>query len=110
MAAETRVKPTQGRRGDSIPPSVSRSMAALSPREIGRALERRLLAIFAISSLVAIIAGLVFFSAGLDFTPHQRRLVYFAIAPIATIFMVIVEVTAVRRLVRPIRTFLDSYG
>jgi class 3 adenylate cyclase len=85
-------------------------MAALPPRELGRALERRVLAICAISSLVAILAGLVFFISGLDFTPHQRRLVFFAIAPLATIFMAVVEVTTVRRLVRPIRAYLDSIG
>jgi class 3 adenylate cyclase len=112
MAAEPRVGPMKNGTGgrESIPPSVSRALAVLSPRELGRTLERRVLAICAISSVVAIIAGLVFFISGLDFTPHQRRLVFFAIAPLGTIFMVIVEITAVRRLVRPIRVFLDSFG
>ncbi|NUQ72727.1 MAG: adenylate/guanylate cyclase domain-containing protein [Polyangiaceae bacterium] len=80
----------------------------MHPRELGRALERRVLAIFAVSSLISIIVGLVFFISGLDFTAHQRRLVFFAIAPLATLFMVLVEVIAVRRLVRPIRAYLDS--
>jgi class 3 adenylate cyclase len=110
MAAEPRVEPSGGGDRDSIPPSIARPFAALPPRELGRALERRVFAIFAISSLLSILAGLVFFISGLDFTPHQRRLVFFAIAPLATIFMVFVEVAAVRRLVRPIRAYLDSIG
>ena len=113
MAVETRVEPPGGGMGDRDslpPPSISRAMNALPPRELGRAIERRMLAIFAISSLASILIGLVFFITGLDLTPHQRRIIFFAIAPIATIFMVIVEVTMVRRLVRPIRAFLDSLG
>lgn len=112
MPDETRVEPSGGGIGDrdSLPPSVPRSLAALPPRELGRALERRALAVFAISSLAAILAGLVFFASGLDFTPHQRRLVFFAIAPLATVFMAFVEVVTIRRLVRPIRAFLDAVG
>lgn len=87
---------------------IEQGLAALRPREIARALHRRLVAIFVIASLTAVAAGLVFFAAGLDFSPHQRRVVFWAIAPTAMVPMVAAELLAIRWQVRPIRTFLEA--
>jgi adenylate cyclase len=107
VAADTRAETALDKELDRAS-SLPRSLAGLRGKDLARAFHRRLLAIFAISSSAAVLAGLVFFISGLDFTPHQRRLVFFVIAPLATLFMVGVEALAIRRLVRPVKEFLST--